>query len=100
MAGIYVGEWDGGFGGRTECNAGNKWSIERRAGVECSGESSGGFLHRGVSAGTWRGANGVLGGADEFSGNTGGSANDAGRGNCGSGSVDAVCEHGAGCESE
>ena len=100
VAGVCGSEWDGGGSGGIGCDAGNERRIECGAGGERGSESSGRVLHRGVPVGTGRGANGVLGGADEFSGNPGGGADDAGIRNGGATGVDAVCEFGSGDEGE
>lgn len=61
---------------------------------------AGRLLHRRLSVAAQRSANGILGGADEFSGNPGAGADDAGIGNGGATGLDAVRKFGTGGEGE
>jgi len=94
------GERGWGGSGSIECDAGNGRGFECCAGAERGSDACECVLHRGLPVGARRGANGVLGGADKFSGNSGPGADDAGNGNGGAASLHAVREHGAGSEGE
>src|SRR5580700_6707673 len=100
MAGVCRGERSGGGAGVVECDAGIEWRFERSASDQCGRDSRGYLLHRRLSVAAERSADGILGGADEFSGNPGASADYAGIGNSGAAGIDAVCKFSTGGESE
>ncbi len=71
VAGVRDGERERGGSGNARCDAGNERSFECGTRGERGSNAGGCLLHGGVPVGARRSANGVLGGADEFSGNAG-----------------------------
>ena len=96
VAGVCDGGRDRG-GGRSDAgDAGCEWGAQRGVGAECGSDSGGDVLHGRVSAWTRRSEDGVLAGADDFSGEPGGGADDAGIGHGGAAGFDAIREYATG----